>query len=383
MLNIAVCGKFHYPKYLKYLHQENFLMNFYCSYKVGENFGIPAEKNNNLFFKEYLYNLHLRTLGERGLNEMTAVYHNLWQRSVKKIFKPAEVNHFMIHGNCTDLIALCNRENTITIGEAVNAHPVFQDRLLNEEAKKRGMKYNANIPVTKKMLAEFDAVDHLLVSSRFVKRTFVENGCDEAKIITLPYGVERTLPAAADRPEKPASINRKKIRVLCVGQITIRKGQYYLLEAIKLLNQSSMNRMFELTLVGRSEPAYMKCLNELSAEFEHIRHIDNSDMTAFMAGFDIFVLPSLEDGFSVVVTEALAAGLPVVTTDNNGAADIIEDGYNGIVVAAGDAALIKRAIERIVDEKITGKKKDLLSWKDYAARLKSNCENLLAARAYA
>lgn len=359
------------------------MKNFYCSYKVGENFGIPAEKNNNLFFKEYLYNLHLRTFGERGLNEMTTVYHNLWQRSVKKIFRPSEVNHFMIHGNCTDLIALCKQENAMTIGEAVNAHPVFQDRLLNEEAKTRGMKYNANIPVTKKMLAEFDAVDYLLVSSGFVKRTFVENGYDEAKIITLPYGVERSPGAAESLPEKPAAGSRKKIRVLCVGQITIRKGQYYLLEAIKLLNRSFSEPLFELTLVGRSEPAYMKCLNDLSVDFEHIPHIDNRDMTAFMAGFDLFVLPSLEDGFSVVVTEALAAGLPVITTSNNGAADIIEDGYNGVVVAASSATAIQQAIERIVDEKITGKRKDLLSWKDYATQLKSHCENILATQTHA
>lgn len=49
MLNIAVCGKFHYPKYLKYLYHEDFLKNFYCSYKIGESFGIPAKKNNNFF----------------------------------------------------------------------------------------------------------------------------------------------------------------------------------------------------------------------------------------------------------------------------------------------------------------------------------------------
>lgn len=327
-----------------------------------------------------MYNLHLRTFGERGLNEMTEIYHNIWQSSVKKIFKPSEINLFMIHGNCTNLIALCKQVNTMVIGEAVNAHPVFQDRLLNEEAKTRGIKYNANIQVRNKMLAEFDAVDYLLVSSRFVKRTFMENGYDEAKIIRLPYGVENIPHAAGVYSKKPVSNYCKKIKVLCVGQITIRKGQSYLLKAIKLLNQTFKDPIFEQTLVGRSEPAYMKCLNDLPVDFEHIRHINNSDMTAFMAGFDIFVSPSLEDGFSVVVTEAMSAGLPIVTTNNNSAADIIDDGYNGIVVAAGDATAIKQVIERLVDEKITGKKKDLLSWKDYATQLKSYCEHILVAQ---
>lgn len=379
MLNIAVCGKFHYPKYLKYLYQENFLRNFYCSYKLGANFGIPPEKNNNKFLKEYLYNLHMRTLGERGLSEFAPVYHRLWQNSVKRIFRPSEINHFMIHGNCNDLIALCKKEGCVTIGEAVNAHPVYQDRLLNEEAQARGVRHYTNSRITKTMLEELDAVDYLLAPSQFVKRTFVEHGYDERKIITLPYGVDPgqdASPRSVD--DKPR--DKKVIKVLCVGQIGIRKGQYYLLEAIKSLNQSRNNRKFQLTLVGRCDPAYMKCLIRLSDDFEHIRHIENGAMTKFMAGFDIFVLPSLEDGFGVVVSEALSVGLPVITTTNAGAADIIEDGRNGIIIPAGNATEIKRAIERVIDEKITGEKKNLSSWKDYASQLKSKYDNILAER---
>lgn len=377
MLNIAVCGKFHYPKYLKYLYQENFLGNFYYSYKLGANFGIPPEKNHNRFLKEYLYNLHMRTLGDCGLSEMAPVYHRLWQDSVKRIFRPSEINHFMIHGNCNDLIALCKKEGCVTIGEAVNAHPVYQDRLLNEEAKTRGIKHYTNSSITKTMLEEFDVVDYLLVPSQFVRRTFVEHGYDEGKIIVLPYGADLGSDASP-RSANDEHQNKKVIKVLCVGQIGLRKGQYYLLNAIKLLNQSCDNTKFQLTLVGRCDPAYMKCLTRLSDDFEYIKHIENSAMIKFMAGFDIFVLPSLEDGFGVVVTEALSVGLPVITTTNAGAADIIEDGHNGVVISAGNATAIKHAIERVIDEKITGEKKKLSSWKEYASQLKSEFENILA-----
>lgn len=379
MLNIAVCGKFHYPKYLRYLHQENFLENFYCSYKIGESFGIPQEKNRNRFLKEYLYNLHMRTLGDRGLMEMAPLYHRFWQDSVKRIFRPADVNHFMIHGNCIDLISLCKQDRRLTIGEAVNAHPVYQDSLLEEEAKARGVRHYTNARITNTMLEEFDAIDYLLVSSQFVKRTFVERGYDERKIITLPYGVDVSQSASA-QTEVSRSRDDGMIKVLCVGQICIRKGQYYLLEAIKSLNQSSLKKKFHLTLVGRPETAYMKSLAALSGDFEHVSHIENKEMIKFMSGFDMFVLPSLEDGFSVVVTEALSAGLPVITTANNGAADIIRDGDNGVVVPAGDSRALKAAIERVLDENISGKKTSLSSWQDYARQLKAECENMLAGR---
>lgn len=377
MLNIAVCGKFHYPKYLKYLYQENFLGYFYCSYKIGESFGIPEEKRRNSFLKEYLYNLHMRTLGDHGLMDMAPIYHRLWQDSVRKIFRPAKFNHFMIHGNCSDLIGLCRKEGRVTIGEAVNAHPVFQDGLLNEEAKARGVRHYTNDWITKTMLEEFDAVDYLLVSSQFVRRTFLERGYDEKKIITLPYGVDPATHAVS-APPAGRSRDSDTVRILCVGQVCIRKGQYYLLDAIKSLNKVGSRKRFHLTLVGRSDPAYMKCLAALSEDFEHISHIENREMIRFMSGFDMFVLPSLEDGFSVVVTEALSAGLPVITTTNNGAADIIEDGDNGVVVPAGDSLALKHAIERVIDEKITGKKKSLSTWEDYAKQLKAECEHILA-----
>jgi len=379
MLNIAVCGKFHYPKYLKYLYEENFLSNFYCSYKIGENFGIPSEKNKNRFLKEYLYNLHMRTLGERSLCWMAPFYHRLWQNSVRRIFRPSEFNHFMIHGNCSDLIALCGKERCVTIGEAVNAHPVYQDSLLIEEARARGVRYYTNDSITKKMLWEFDAVDYLLVPSKFVKRSFIEHGYDERKIITLPYGVEQERRGSL-RLASGKNRNKKIIKILCVGQVAIRKGQYYLVEAIKLLNRSSIDTKFQLTLVGRCDPDYMKCLARLSDDFEYIRHIESSEMIKFMAGFDVFVLPSLEDGFGVVVSEALSVGVPVITTKNAGAADIIEDGHNGLVIPAGDAREIKRAIERVIDDRIIGTTKNLPSWRDYAIALKSQCESIQAGK---
>ncbi|WP_273887061.1 glycosyltransferase family 4 protein [Rubrobacter naiadicus] len=65
---------------------------------------------------------------------------------------------------------------------------------------------------------------------------------------------------------------------------------------------------------------------------------------------DIFVLPTLEDAYSLVVLEAMASGLPVVTTTNSGAGEITEDGRDGLIVPAGDASVLAGAIHRMVEE---------------------------------
>ncbi len=377
MINISVCGKFHYPKYLKYLVELGFLNKFYCSYKIGSNFGVPNEKIENAYLKEYLMYFHLYTAGEYGLAQMMPIYHDIWQKKIESNFEPAALNHFMLHGNCTRLINSCNNKNTITIGEAVNAHPITQQNILQSEALKRGIYHQSNLKITNRMLEEIDAIDYLLVASQFVKNSYLDNGFEEKKIISLPYGVDPGLNSTSHPITDKESSSKKTIKIVCVGQIMPRKGQYYLVEAIKLLNQTSQDLIYSLTLIGRPDSRYMTCLRKLYADFEHINHIDNKDMIDFMSKFDMFVLPSLEDGFSVVVCEALSANLPVVTTRNNGAADIIETGRNGIVINAGDTLEIKRAIEEVLDSQFEAKEIKLQSWNEYAVALKSNYKNIL------
>jgi glycosyltransferase involved in cell wall biosynthesis len=59
---------------------------------------------------------------------------------------------------------------------------------------------------------------------------------------------------------------------------------------------------------------------------------------------DIFVFPSLQDGFAIVVAEALACGLPVITTRNTGASDLIQPGVNGEIVPIRDPEAIAEAV---------------------------------------
>jgi glycosyltransferase involved in cell wall biosynthesis len=368
MLSIAVCGKFHYPKYLTQLDACNALGKFYCSYKLGATFGLPSKKVYNAFLKEYAINLHLRAAGYRGLPRMLPFYHAVWEQQVIKEFNPTSVNLFMIHGNCGKLIQKARLQKKIVIGEAVNAHPDFQNEILKEEHSRRKLKFVSNEAVSEKMLEEFMSLDRLLVPSGFVKRTFESAGFDPSKIVTIPYGVDRLLPSGPDHRTDRRAVGNV-VKILCVGQIIPRKGQYYLVDAIKSLNKKSVATRFELTLVGRGDAAYIAGLERLGVDFKRIEHIKNEEMVSFMSEYDIFANPTLEDGFGIVVCEALAAGLPVITTTNAGAADIIDDGGNGVIIDPANSEEIVRAVERILDEAISGSSKALPTWDGYARTL--------------
>jgi glycosyltransferase involved in cell wall biosynthesis len=59
---------------------------------------------------------------------------------------------------------------------------------------------------------------------------------------------------------------------------------------------------------------------------------------------DLLIFPTLCDGFGLVVPEALSKGLPVLTTTRAGAADLIRDGENGVLVEAGSADDLLRGL---------------------------------------
>ena len=72
-----------------------------------------------------------------------------------------------------------------------------------------------------------------------------------------------------------------------------------------------------------------------------------------MAGFDIFVSPSLWEAMPIVLIEALALGLPIVATDVGDNSRVIGQGVNGLVVPPGDmTALAYSVLELIASDEL-------------------------------
>ena len=76
----------------------------------------------------------------------------------------------------------------------------------------------------------------------------------------------------------------------------------------------------------------------------------SDDVAGELAGFDLFVLPSLAEGISNTILEAMAAGLPVVATAVGGNPELVEDGGNGLLVEAGNVHQLAAAIARYLDD---------------------------------
>lgn len=228
-----------------------------------------------------------------------------------------------------------------------STHIKTQNELLKAEYNKWGVPYQDIDPrVVDREIAEYETANLITVPSQFAKTSFVQNGIDEGKVAVLPYGVDLSMFHPVAEPDA------HKFVVAFVGGVNLRKGVQYLLQAFADLRAPGK----ALQLIGKADPLFVKHLRSSpwwAPEVSLHGHVPQGELKRHLSRADVLVLPSIEDGFGLVVSQALACGCPVITTRNTGAHELIVDGQNGYVVEAGDAAQLKRALERIAEERFS------------------------------
>jgi glycosyltransferase involved in cell wall biosynthesis len=144
---------------------------------------------------------------------------------------------------------------------------------------------------------------------------------------------------------KSLIVNRSKFIALFVGEVGLRKGVPYLLQAWSELNLKNA----ELWLVGAVVPGIKKIVEKYHGR-EDIKFLGfQRNIPELMTKADIFVFPSIEEGSALVTYEAMAAGLPVVTTTNSGS--VVRDGQEGFVLPIRDVEKLKEKIRILYNDR--------------------------------
>jgi glycosyltransferase involved in cell wall biosynthesis len=217
----------------------------------------------------------------------------------------------------------------LTLVQRASAHSRYQANLLAEEYSRWGLNYHRSEIAIRRAEKEFEVSDYILIPSDFVRKSFIDQGISEEKLVQIPFGVD----IKRFKPESNRN-NRSKFRVLFAGQISIRKGVGYLLEAWKELNWEDA----ELCLVGRVNKDFRTVLKKyiLLPGLKLVGHVHNP-VNVFQSS-DIFAFPTIEEGSALVTYEALACGLPVITTPNAGS--IVRNGEDGFLIPIRDVSYL-------------------------------------------
>jgi glycosyltransferase involved in cell wall biosynthesis len=161
------------------------------------------------------------------------------------------------------------------------------------------------------------------------------------RIFNIPYHCELAPFVAAPRPPREPGT----VTYLFCGQMIARKAVDQLLAAFATLPENA-----RLLLVGR-EAELPQLLARLPATVRgrvtYAGFHAPEALPRFFAQADVFVLPSRYDGWGVVVNQALGAGLPIIASDQVGAAhELVREGENGFIFAAGNAGALAAAMQR-------------------------------------
>jgi len=141
-----------------------------------------------------------------------------------------------------------------------------------------------------------------------------------------------------------------------IGRIEKRKGQEYLVSAMKHIGNA------KLILVGRGDEGYTRKMQNLCEEFSISDRVIfagyRDDIPSVLKDIDILIFPTISgEGFSRVILEAMAAGKPVVATDDAGNPEAVVDGITGYIVPTRNSAALATRIDELVGNK---KKRDAM-----------------------
>jgi alpha-maltose-1-phosphate synthase len=227
--------------------------------------------------------------------------------------------------------------------DRASTHIRTQQRILEEEHARWGVKapYFSG-EGTERAEAEYEGADAIVVPSEFARRSFIERGFSEAKIVTCPFGVDLAL----FHPMPGGRESRSRLRVVFLGTASLRKGIGYLLDAVRPLVHG---RRVETWLVGARHRDALPLLDRHAGEFQAFGPRPRAELSTWLSRCDVLVLPSVEEGLAGVMAQAMACGLPVIATPNTGAEDLVTDGVEGFLVPPHSADHIRDRILWMLD----------------------------------
>lgn len=195
----------------------------------------------------------------------------------------------------------------------------------------------------------------LALASRRADRVFCLNSrerdfivsrswADPARVRVVPNGVEREL-LRQGRVYAP-----RASRLLFTGQWLRAKGIRYLVQAFEAL--ASRHPAIELTCLGtgaREDAVRRDFAPSVRGRVRVLPRVNREELAGELNRADIFVFPSLSEGFSGALLEAMASALPVVATSAGAAADLLRHGENALVVPIADVRWLIESTDLLVD----------------------------------
>lgn len=211
--------------------------------------------------------------------------------------------------------------------DIIHGHHIFPEGfysvILGRIYKKKVMVtcHNPNIdqlsknPLLRRIL-KFIIDNSIIIYLNEHQKEVLLNISSSARLIFIPNGVDLTkfkIRGAIDCRKKIGCPLNAKI-ILCLASLTNRKGIPYLINAFKLIYKPESNLYLYLIGGGKDHKSILRLVKRLDLERNILLlgAIQHDLVPLWMSACDVFVLPSLAEGWPTVFFEAIASGKPVI-----------------------------------------------------------------------
>lgn len=198
--------------------------------------------------------------------------------------------------------------------------------------------------------------DAIIADSESTKRDIIENlgvDAEKVKVVYLAARPEfRVLSDAQILSAIRAKYTNNHPYILFLGTLEPRKNLVSLIQAFAMVKRTG-NFPHKLILAGRRGWGYEDIFAEierqnLSQEVIVPDYVENADIVGLYNAAELFVYPSLYEGFGLPVLEAMACGTPVITTNISSLPEVAGDA--GVLVAPDDVGGLAQAMVRVISD---------------------------------
>ncbi len=194
-------------------------------------------------------------------------------------------------------------------------------------------------------LAEYERCDRVLVASRYIRESFLEEGFPDERLRWFPLTPHPRFDGAR-RPSSSATFD-----IVYVGSLAVHKGVPLLIDAVRRLPFTDLR----LRLVGGWGTRGMRRFIEQACATDRRIVAGPGDPLPLLTNACLCVHPAFEDGFGYAPAEALAAGVPLIVSEDTGMKELIDVPSSGLVVPTGDLDALASAIEAAYRGELLGR----------------------------
>jgi len=192
--------------------------------------------------------------------------------------------------------------------------------------------------------------NHVVAVSDEIAREIISSGVPPAKVSVIDNGID--LAAFRDpSPSVGAEFRASGMRIVgAVGRLVDQKGFDYLLRAIPRILKHFPSTVFLVAGEGTERAKLEALASQLNITRQvHFIGVRN-DMPNVYASFDVFVLPSLNEGMPIALIEAMATAKPVVATRVAAVPKLVINGQTGLLIDPRDPEALSDAVCQLLEK---------------------------------